>query len=318
MKIIINQLYPNNILNSINTINGYININKSIDWTSNDVVRKLKGLLSVKKIGHGGTLDPLATGVLPICLNSATRFSEYILHGSKSYLASIKLGESTDTFDSQGKVTNKKDYSFITKKLIKDTICDLRKLESQMPPMYSALKHNGVPLYKLARQGKIIKRKIRQIKIYKIELVNYSLPFLSLRIDCSHGFYVRSFANDLGEKLGSLGHLVDLERIRAGVFDIKNSIKIDDLDDLIKKDELYNYIMPIDYTVKHLKKISCDFSQENKIRNGQSISLSSINQPLVYDEKEDIIAYTKENVMIGLLTFSKKHLELKPKKIISN
>ena len=97
-------------------MNGYININKSINWTSNDVVRKLKSLLSVKKIGHGGTLDPLATGVLPICLNSATRFSEYILHGSKSYLASIKLGESTDTYDSHGNITNQKDYSFITKR----------------------------------------------------------------------------------------------------------------------------------------------------------------------------------------------------------
>ena len=298
-------------------MNGYININKSINWTSNDVVRKLKGLLSVKKIGHGGTLDPLATGVLPICVNSATRFSEYILHGSKSYLALIKLGESTDTYDSHGKVTNQKDYSFITKKNIQDTLFDIKNIKSQMPPMYSALKHNGVPLYKLARQGKTVKRKIREINIYKIELVNYSLPFLSLRIDCSHGFYVRSFANDLGEKLGSLAHLVNLERTKSGVFDLKNSIKIDDIDESIRNGDINNYIMPVDYTVKHLKKFNCDLLEESKIRTGQSISLNNMNQSSIFDDKEDIVAYSKENQMIGLLTFSKKHLELKPKKIIN-
>ena len=298
-------------------MNGYININKSINWTSNDVVRKLKGLLSVRKIGHGGTLDPLATGVLPICLNSATRFSEYILHGSKSYLASIKLGESTDTYDSHGKVTYQKDYSFITKKNIQDTLFDIKNIKSQMPPMYSALKHNGVPLYKLARQGKTVKRKIREIKIYKIELVNYSLPFLSLRIDCSHGFYVRSFANDLGEKLGSLAHLVNLKRTKSGVFDLKNSIKIDDIDESIRNGDINNYIMPVDYTVKHLKKFNCDLLEESKIRTGQSISLNNMNQSSIFDDKEDIVAYSQENQMIGLLTFSKKHLELKPKKIIN-
>tara|TARA_Y100001936_G_scaffold57253_1_gene56195 strand:- start:1045 stop:1941 length:897 start_codon:yes stop_codon:yes gene_type:complete len=297
-------------------MNGYININKSINWTSNDVVRKLKSLLSVKKIGHGGTLDPLATGVLPICLNSATRFSEYILHGSKSYLASIKLGESTDTYDSHGNITNQKDYSFITKKNIQDTLFDIKNIKSQMPPMYSALKHNGVPLYKLARQGKTVERKIREIKIYKIELVNYSLPFLSLRIDCSHGFYVRSFANDLGEKLGSLAHLVNLERTRSGVFDLKNSIKIHDIDESIRNGDIKNYIMPVDYTVKHLKKFNCDLLEESKIRTGQSISLN-MNQSSFFDDNENIVAYSQENQMIGLLTFSKKHLELKPKKIIN-
>tara|TARA_Y100001970_G_C14259065_1_gene878053 strand:- start:8458 stop:9375 length:918 start_codon:yes stop_codon:yes gene_type:complete len=305
-------------LNSINTTNGYININKSIDWTSNDVVRKLKGLLGVKKIGHGGTLDPLATGVLPICLNSATRFSEYILHGSKSYLASIKLGESTDTYDSHGKVINTKDYSFITKKHIQDTLCELKNIQSQIAPMYSALKHNGVPLYKLAREGKTVKRKIREIKIYKIELINYNLPFLTLRLDCSHGFYVRSFANDLGEKLGSLAHLVSLERTRAGVFELKNSIKIDDIDQYVKNGDINNYIMPVDYTLKHLKNFSCDISQEKMARTGQKISLSSINKPIIYDDKEDIVAYSEQNTLIGLLTFSKKDLELKAKKIINN
>ena len=146
-----------------------------------------------------------------------------------------------------------KDYSFITKKNIQDTLFDIKNIKSQMPPMYSALKHNGVPLYKLARQGKTVERKIREIKIYKIELVNYSLPFLSLRIDCSHGFYVRSFANDLGEKLGSLAHLVNLKRTKSGVFDLKNSIKIDDIDESIRNGDINNYIMPVDYTVKHLK-----------------------------------------------------------------
>ena len=305
-------------MNSINTTNGYININKSIDWTSNDVVRKLKGLLGVKKIGHGGTLDPLATGVLPICLNSATRFSEYILHGSKSYLASVKLGESTDTYDSHGKVINTKDYSFITKKHIQDTLSYMKNIQSQIPPMYSALKHNGVPLYKLAREGKTVKRKVREIKIYKIELINYNLPFLTLKLDCSHGFYVRSFANDLGEKLGSLAHLVSLERTRAGVFESKNSIKIEEIDQYVKNGDINNYIMPVDYTLKHLKKFSCNISQEKMARTGQKISLASINKPIIYDDNEDVIAYSEENIMIGLLTFSKKHLELKVKKIINN
>ncbi len=305
-------------MNSINTTNGYININKSIDWTSNDVVRKLKGLLGVKKIGHGGTLDPLATGVLPICLNSATRFSEYILHGSKSYLASVKLGESTDTYDSHGKIINTKDYSFITKKHIQDTLSYMKNIQSQIPPMYSALKHNGVPLYKLARKGKTVKRKVREIKIYKIELINYNLPFLTLKLDCSHGFYVRSFANDLGEKLGSLAHLVSLERTRAGVFESKNSIKIEEIDQYVKNGDINNYIMPVDYTLKHLKKFSCNISQEKMARTGQKISLASINKPIIYDDNEDVIAYSEENIMIGLLTFSKKHLELKVKKIINN
>ena len=299
------------------SVSGWIYLDKPIGISSNQALQKTRKIFGNCKAGYVGTLDPLATGVLPICVNSATRFSEYILHGSKSYLASIKLGESTDTYDSHGKVTNQKDYSFITKKNIQDTLFDIKNIKSQMPPMYSALKHNGVPLYKLARQGKTVKRKIREIKIYKIELVNYSLPFLSLRIDCSHGFYVRSFANDLGEKLGSLAHLVNLKRTKSGVFDLKNSIKIDDIDESIRNGDINNYIMPVDYTVKHLKKFNCDLLEESKIRTGQSISLNNMNQSSIFDDKEDIVAYSQENQMIGLLTFSKKHLELKPKKIIN-
>ena len=304
-------------MSNINNISGYINIDKSIDWTSNDVVRKLKGLLGVKKIGHGGTLDPLATGVLPICINSATRFSEYILLGTKTYRATIKLGEATDTYDSEGSITNKNEYSFIDKTYILKTLDEFKGEIIQIPPMYSALKHKGKPLYKLAREGIIVERKPRNVSINKIQLIEYDPPLMTVEINSSHGFYVRSFANDIGKRLGTFAHLVNLQRTRAGVFQIKDSIKIDELIYYVNTNEVMKYIIPIDYTLSHLRHIHVNLHQEKQIRTGQKIIVHDMPQFTLWNENEEIIVFSKENTMIGLLTFSKKHLELKPKKILN-
>ncbi|MFL2665067.1 MAG: tRNA pseudouridine(55) synthase TruB [Dehalococcoidia bacterium] len=301
----------------LDNISGYINIDKSIDWTSNDVVRKLKGLLGIKKIGHGGTLDPLATGVLPICINAATKFSEYILFGTKSYRATIKLGEATDTYDSEGSITNTNGYSSVDKGFLLKTLEEFKGTLTQIPPMYSALKHNGKPLYKLAREGIIIKRKPRNVNINKIQLIEFAGPLVTIEINCSHGFYVRSFANDIGERLGTFAHLVSLERTQAGVFQKKDSVSIDELIYYVNTNEVMKYIIPIDYTLSHLRHIHVNLHQEKQIRTGQKISLNGINEFELYNDNEEIIAYSEENIMIGLLTFSKKHLELKPKKILN-
>ncbi len=206
-----------------------ININKPEGITSQGVVNRVKRMLCIKKAGHTGTLDPFATGVLPVCTGKATKLFSRLINSDKEYIAAIKIGESTDTEDSSGTIIQAVNTSHITEGMVMDALQRFKGSISQIPPMYSALKLNGTPLYKLARRGIIVERKARIITIHHIEILGIALPFITLHIHCSAGTYIRTLAYDIGSVLGVGGHLVSLSRIRAGQFRIEDSIRLDEL-----------------------------------------------------------------------------------------
>ncbi|RJQ53124.1 MAG: tRNA pseudouridine(55) synthase TruB [Nitrospiraceae bacterium] len=206
-----------------------IALNKPKDITSQDAVTKVKRILKVKKAGHTGTLDPMATGLLLVCINRATRLASYFSALDKEYKAVMKLGETTDTQDAYGKVISKTDRFEIDKGVLEEAIKSFKGRIRQMPPMFSALKHEGKPLYKLARKGIEVAREPREVIIHDIELLNIDLPLVTFRTRCSKGTYIRTLCDDMGKKLGVGAHLSCLERTAIGPFRIEESLAIEEL-----------------------------------------------------------------------------------------
>ena len=209
-------------------MDGFIVVDKSAGMTSHDVVSAVRRIVGQKKVGHTGTLDPFATGVLPVALGEATKAIPFLDESIKEYRAVMKLGVATDTQDYTGKVLHESDWSHVTTSVLNE-ICRMfvGKL-SQVPPMFSALKQNGVPLYKLARQGAEVPRQPREIEIYSLVIEAVNLPEVAFTVRCSRGTYVRTLANDIGGKLGCGAHLLQLHRSLSGPFSINNAITLDD------------------------------------------------------------------------------------------
>jgi len=256
----------------VNTENLVINLNKPKDISSQQAVIKVKRLFSAKKAGHAGTLDPIATGILIVCLNEATKITRFISDLDKEYIVRLKFGEKTDTYDLTGKIVEKTDYFFINEADIHKVLNNFTGRIKQIPPMYSAIKIGGQPLYKLARLGMNIKRHERTIDIYKLDLLSFNLPYLDLKISCSKGTYIRTLCNDIGNVLGVGAHMVSLERTRIGIFRIEDSASIEELHS--KKDACHS----IDSAISHLREIILDEDSYYKARNGMPII--SNNPPL--------------------------------------
>lgn len=211
-------------------LNGVIVVDKSKDISSNKVLQQLKYLFNAQKAGHTGTLDPMATGVLPICFGRATKIAQYLLDADKEYIAIIKLGIETDSGDAEGNViAENHNIPTLTESLIEDVFKEFRGEISQVPPMYSALKYNGQPLYKLAREGKKVEIKPRNIRIYGLELLDFSKTTIKVRVKCSKGTYIRSLAIDIGKQLGCGGHLIALQRTQSGPFNLEQAFTLEQL-----------------------------------------------------------------------------------------
>ncbi|NQU67676.1 MAG: tRNA pseudouridine(55) synthase TruB [Candidatus Marinimicrobia bacterium] len=202
---------------------------KPTGLTSFDVIRKLKTYIKNVKIGHSGTLDPFAEGVLIICFGKATSQVERLMNLNKTYIGTIQLGETTDTLDTEGKITDSQPIPAISDELINSVLSEFTGDISQIPPMYSALKKNGVPLYKLARKGKIVPREPRKISIYKNRLISYSRDKITFEVECGRGTYIRTLASDISIKLGTVGYLIKLVRTKIGIFDETNSIRVENI-----------------------------------------------------------------------------------------
>lgn len=206
-----------------------LNINKPVGWTSFDVVKKIRGQLNIKKVGHAGTLDPFATGVLLICTGRATKKVEDLMNLKKEYIARIEFGKTTDSYDLTGTIVSERSADNLELENIKQVIKQFDGEIYQTPPMYSAVKVNGERLYKLARRGEVVERKPRKIRIYQTDVIDFRNPFLKLRIVCSRGTYIRALANDMGEILGCGGYLTSLTRTRVGDYKLEDSFEIKDL-----------------------------------------------------------------------------------------
>lgn len=209
-----------NVLIENKSRGGVLVMDKPQGWTSHDVVAHVKRKLKAKKVGHLGTLDPLATGVLVLVIDGATKYSHLLDTGAKEYLAEAKLGEETDTYDREGKVVATSDFAGVTEADIRSALDRFRGRIKQVPPMYSAIKSNGTPLYKLARKGVTIEREAREIEIYSLNVVRIEIPKVEFKVLCSRGTYLRSMCHDLGAFVGTGAHLTELRRLASGDFSV--------------------------------------------------------------------------------------------------
>lgn len=262
------------------TVSGVLLIDKPQGMTSQQVVSKVKYLLKsevhdTKKAGHTGTLDPMATGLLPICLGEATKFSHYQLDAVKSYQATIKLGEQTDTGDAEGQMIATAPVPNVTQAMLDNVTQQFLGEITQIPPMYSALKKDGKKLYELAREGIEIERAVRNLTIYKLSLAILSDQELKLTITCSKGTYVRVLGEDIAKALGTVGHLTALRRLQTGDFDIANAITLAEFEALDFAAR-FDQLLPVDACVQSLPSLILDDSQAERIRHGQRLNVKTL------------------------------------------
>ena len=289
-------------------ISGLLLIDKPLGFSSNQALSKIKWIFSAKKAGHTGTLDPLATGLLPICFGEATKFSSHLLNSEKTYEASIKLGWKSSTGDAEGKLTESKIISLSLEKLQKE-LKSFIGLSKQTPPMFSALKYNGQPLYKLAREGVKIERQEREIDISKLILLNYSKNIIKIEVTCSKGTYIRTLAEDIANKLGMDGYLTELRRTKIGKLNINEAFSIENIL-LLSSDKRKSCIKPTEVLVDRYPKLSLLDSEVDFIKNGQPIKLKKKLNTEIYT------LFTKSKVFIGLGKIDSNNL-LKVVRLIS-
>ena len=296
---------------------GYLNVYKPQDWTSTDVVRKLKGVTRVKKIGHGGTLDPVATGVLPICLGSGTRFAEMVLLGTKEYRMEVTLGTATDTYDSQGSVTEEADCGDVSRARAEETLASFVGEFEQVPPMYSAVKHKGRRLYELARQGIEVERVPRRVKVEVATLLRWEPPLGEVHIECSHGFYARSLANDFGKTLGCVAHLSGLERTRAGVFRLEDTHTIEEIEEAADAGRWEELMLPIDYTLQHMRAVKLQPMSQEAVQHGRSLPVAEFGNPVgAITPGDRVRAYGQDGELVAILTFEPERAGWHPEKVL--
>jgi tRNA pseudouridine55 synthase len=251
-------------------MNGIVIIDKPAGWTSQDVVSKLRGVLKTRRIGHGGTLDPMATGVLPVFVGRATRGVEFFEHAEKTYEATLRLGLTTDTEDTSGTVLEEKEVSISEEEFLA-VLPQFRGKIQQIPPMYSALKVNGQKLYDLARKGREVERQPREIEIFKLECLEFSGNEARLLVHCSKGTYIRTLCKDIGAALGCGGCMAALRRVTAGEYIIEEAIP---LDALVAAENPESYLRPVDSMFRGYPEVKLTANQEKRCRNGNAFSVT--------------------------------------------
>ena len=296
-------------------MDGVLNINKPERKTSYSIVAMVIRLTGEKHVGHAGTLDPMATGVLPVCLGQATRLVEYLMDTTKTYRAEIELGVSTDSFDREGTVTQQEDTSGITLKQLETTLNSFRGVITQIPPMYSAVKHQGKPLYELARAGIDVERKSRTAKIYSLELNSWENPILHIEVTCGKGTYIRSLANDLGQVLGCGAMLKNLERSRCGIFDIKEAITPEHFEEACRVGYWESLLYPMDSILSHWETVIVGEKKAQAIRNGTLISLEE--DSILKVGSNYCRAYTWDGTLLSILHFDSEKKQWQPEKVFS-
>ena len=263
--------------NTAATINGILNINKPPARTSQDIVSFVKHLSKQRHVGHAGTLDPIATGVLPICLGQATRMSSFIMENHKTYIAEITLGISTNTYDSEGTVVQQKDPSYVTKAQVNEILPTLTGKIMQKPPSFSALKQQGKRLYELARAGIEVETNAREVIVYRLELLEWNPPCLIIEVECGKGTYIRSIAHDIGQSLGCGAHISALIRTKYGPFNIEDSVSLPQLEDAFNHEYWQELLYPMDIVINDWIAVIVTPEQERDILNGRTLPYSADN-----------------------------------------
>ncbi|WP_294381955.1 tRNA pseudouridine(55) synthase TruB [uncultured Clostridium sp.] len=276
-------------------MNGVLNIFKPKGMSSFDAVRVVKKVAGTGKVGHTGTLDPEATGVLPICIGRATKIIDYIMDSEKVYEVTLKLGIRTTTYDLEGEVLEERDPSHLTEEEILNSINSFKGEYSQIPPMYSALKQNGVRLYELARKGIEVERNGRLINIHNLEDIKINNPYISMKVTCSKGTYIRSLCYDIGEKLGVFATMTQLNRAKTSVFSQEKSININEL----TKENINDYILSMEEALEKYDKIVVNKKYVKLLVNGVRVADGRFTKDKVINNKLYRV-YDDENNFIGL------------------
>ncbi len=301
------------------SISGFLNVDKPSGWTSSDVVAKIRAAFRLRKrrikVGHGGTLDPMATGVLPICIGGATRLAEFVLRGDKVYHMSARLGVETDTYDSEGTTVAIRNYQQVTRNDVVATISRFIGEIDQVPPMYSAIKKDGQPLYKLARQGRTVSREPRRVTVSSLILSAWNPPYFDLQIECGSGFYARSLAQDLGTLLNCGAHMTALRRIRAGEFSATDSVSLEQLIAGAEGDSWRRFLLKPDFVLQGLMSTALDDAESAAFMHGQAVRCASLGVTRVGNL---IRVYSNEGDLLGLASSDETGEFLKPRTVFAD
>ncbi len=284
---------------------GMINIKKEAGYTSHDVVAKLRGILKQKKIGHTGTLDPDAVGVLPVCLGVGTKLCDMLTDSDKEYIAVFCLGITTDTQDMSGTVLTREEVH-VTPEQVKETVYAFQGAYEQVPPMYSALKVNGKKLYELAREGREVERKARTVNIKEIEILQMQLPKVQIRVACSKGTYIRTLCDDIGKKLGCGAVMESLQRTRAGVFHIEDALTLAQVEQLVREMRVQEVIIPPDDMFPDLRKERAKSQYQKQLVNGNSLILKMLCDSSGFYDNEQVRIYSEQGIFYGIYRYEEK------------
>ncbi len=291
-------------------MDGILNLNKPLGKTSFSMVAMVKRLTGEQRVGHAGTLDPAATGVLPVCLGQGTRVIEFLVDATKAYRAEIELGVVTDTYDANGRITQRGDPSGISRDQLELVLTSFCGLIWQTPPMYSAVKYQGKPLYELARAGITVERSSRLAKIHRLELVDWQPPVATIEVVCGKGTYIRSLAYDLGQALGCGAYLKGLTRLRCGLFDIRDAVSVPQLEDAFYHGYWQHFIYPIDSVLLHWAAMVVSDDVGQSIKNGRSLVLEVGSS---YENRCRV--YALDGRFLGVLRFNSERGQWQPEKV---
>ena len=297
----------------VRNISGIVVLDKANGLSSNAALQEVKRLYEANKAGHAGSLDPLATGVLPVCLGEATKVSQFLLDSDKCYRARIKLGIRTDTGDSEGSIIERNAGISLSRKAIERALTKFKGEVEQVPPMHSAIKMNGVPLYKLARKGIAVERKPRLVTLYQVCLLEFVNSELELEISCSKGTYIRTIADDLGQELGCGAHVIELRRTQAGVFTEKDSISAEEL--ALEKensglDKIDQFLIPMDRAIQDLPEVNLPSITASHVKNGQAVLVRHL-------PKNGLVRMYEDEQFIGIGSIDDDG-KVAPKRLIIN
>ncbi len=295
-------------------INGIIVINKEAGFTSHDVVAKMRGICRQKKIGHTGTLDPAATGVLPVCLGSGTKLCDMLTEKDKEYVAELLLGVETDTQDTTGKVLAEREVPGDAE-AVRQAVMSFQGAYDQVPPMYSALKVDGKKLYELARAGKEVERKARPVFIHEIEILEIRLPVVVLRVVCSKGTYIRTLCADIGEKLGCGGTMQSLQRTRVGTFGLDRAVTLGELEQLRDEDRLGELVYPVEKAFVECNSLHVKHEWRKLLDNGNSFYPNQTVENITYPAGEWVKIYWEDGRFAGVYAYVPERRWYKPVKM---
>ena len=293
---------------------GIMNVYKEKGYTSHDVVAKLRGICKQKKIGHTGTLDPDAVGVLPVCLGNATKICDMLTDQDKEYIAVLKLGVVTDTQDSSGTVLKECEVKASVDEAVK-AVYSFQGDILQVPPMYSALKVGGKKLYELARQGQVVERAPRPVTIHEIEILEENMPELTVRVVCSKGTYIRTLCHDIGEKLGCGGIMASLKRTRVGKFQIEQALTLSELEAFSREDKLAEHLIPVDRFFSYLPPVTVKQESLKALRNGNQLKKTECNWQTEGEPEGQYRVYSHEGYFFGIYNYDRRKRLLCPVKM---